>query len=162
MEDEVIIRELIGLDEILSIFPVFRQGNPHLEETSFRKRLSAMTEQGNYRCIAAYVDERMVGVSGFWIGTQLWSGKYIEADHVVVDEAVRGSGIGARLMAWIEAEGERQECSIFRAAMVLGKQRTHQFYERNGFFDDALIMVKSLSRGVTEFPEYVSKPIKQR
>jgi GNAT superfamily N-acetyltransferase len=157
LTDEVIIRELNGLDEMLAVYPLFRQSNSHLSEAAFRERLSAMHAQGNYRCIAAYIGERPVGLSGLWTGNQLWCGKYIEADHVVVDTTLRSLGIGARLMAWIEAEGERTGCSVFRIAMVLGKERTHQFYVRNGFFDDGLLMVKALSRGAEEFPEYVSR-----
>jgi len=104
-----------------------------------------------------YIDERVVGLSGFWTGTLLWCGKYVEADHVVVDNALRSRGIGGKLMAWIEAEGERIECAVIRVAMVLGRERTHQFYARNGYFDDGLLMVKALSRGAAEFPEYVSQ-----
>lgn len=157
MTDEVSIRELFGLDEILAIFPLFQQVS-HLSETIFRERLSAMLAQNNYRCIAAYVGDRMVGMSGFWTGTQLWCGKYIEADHVVVDDALRSNGVGARMMAWIEAEGERTGCAVFRIAMVLGRERTHSFYARNGFFDDGLLMVKALSHGAAAFPEYVAQP----
>jgi hypothetical protein len=104
----------------------------------------------------------MVGLSGFWTGTQLWCGNYIEADHVVVDTTLRSLGVGARLVAWIEAEGERIGCAVFRVAMVLGKERTHQFYARNGFFDDGLLMVKALSRGAAQFPEYVSPSAESR
>lgn len=157
MTDEVIVRELLGFDQILSIFSLFSQVN-HLSEVVFRQRLAAMQAQGNYRCVAAYIGERMVGASGFWTGTQLWGGKYVEADHVVVDSALRSRGIGAAMMAWIEAEAERTECAVIRIAMVLGKERTHQFYARNGYFDDGLLMVKALSRGAAEFPEYVARP----
>jgi hypothetical protein len=52
--DEVTIRELNGLDEMLTIYPVFQQGNTRLDKAVFRERLSAMLAQGNYRCIAAY------------------------------------------------------------------------------------------------------------
>ena len=99
----------------------------------------------------------MVGAAGVWTGTQLWCGRYVEADHVVVDSALRSHGIGAKLMAWVEAEAERTECAVIRIAMVLGKERTHQFYERIGYFDDGLLMVKALSRGAAAFPEYVAK-----
>lgn len=157
MTDEVIVRELVGFDQMVSIYPLFSQVN-HLSEVAFRQRLAAMQAQGNYRCIAAYIGDRMVGASGFWTGTQLWCGKYVEADHVVVDSTLRSQGIGARMMAWIEAEAERTECAVIRIAMVLGKDRTHQFYNRIGYFDDGLLMVKALSRGAAEFPEYVSGP----
>ncbi|WP_246413047.1 hypothetical protein [Rhizobium indicum] len=88
MSDEVIIRELVGLDQTMTIFPLYSQVS-RLSEAVVCQRLSAMFAQSNYRCIAAYIDERMVGASGFWTGTQLWCGKYVEADNVVVDSALR-------------------------------------------------------------------------
>ncbi|WP_260692471.1 hypothetical protein [Rhizobium laguerreae] len=84
MSDEVIIRELVGLDQTMTIFPLYSQVS-RLSEVVVCQRLAAMFAEGNYRCIAAYIDKRMVGASGFWTGTQLWCGKYIEADNVVVD-----------------------------------------------------------------------------
>lgn len=158
MTEEVTIRELKKVEEMLAAFPLFAQGSSHLEETLFQQRLAAMVGQGNYRCIGAYSGSKLGGISGFWIGTQLWCGRYIEADHVVVDRTLRSSGIGTRLMAWIEVEGERAGCNVFRVTMMLGKERTHAFYERNGFFDDGLLMVKALTRGRDEFPQYVPLP----
>ncbi len=156
MASDIEIGELFGLEEVVAIYPLFRQVNT-LDEASFRARLSAMCAQGNYRCIAAYLDGRMVGVAGFWIGTQLWCGKYVEADHVVVDVAARGMGIGARLMAWIEAEGEREACALFRIAAVISNLDARRFYARNGFFDDGILMAKALSRGAAALPEYVAR-----
>ncbi len=157
MSGDIIIRELFGMDEITTIFPLNSKVG-HLSEAVFRDRMSAMIAQGNYRCIAAYMGERMVGISGFWIGTQLWCGKYMEVDNFSVDEELRSRGIGAAMMAWMEAEAERTECAVIRLAMILGRERTHQFYRRNGYFDDGLLMVKALSRGAAEFPEYVPRP----
>ena len=155
MTTEVIIRELIGLEEILATLPLVRQSNSTYDEPTFRERIEAMLAQGGYRCIAAYHGYRMVGVSGFWTGTQLWCGRYVEADHVVVDSTMRSLGIGAQLMNWIAAEGERLECHVMRIAMILGRERTHNFYSRLDFCDDGLVMVKPLSRGEAMFPEYV-------
>jgi GNAT superfamily N-acetyltransferase len=157
LADDVVIRELVALERMMAIFPLCRQVHD-LSEAVFRQRLSDMLAQGNYRCIAAYIGERMVGASGFWTGTQLWCGKYVEADNVVVDSSALSHGIGTKMMAWIEAESERTECAILRIAMVLGKDRTRQFYTRNGFFDDGLLMAKALARGANEFPEYVFQP----
>jgi GNAT superfamily N-acetyltransferase len=157
MTGDTIIRELTGIEEIATIFPLNTQVS-HLSEATFRERLAAMIAQGNYRCIAAYIGTRMVGAAGFWSSTQLWCGPYVEADHVVVDPDMRSRGIGAALMGWIEAEAERTGAATIRIAMILGRERTHQFYRRNGYFDDGLLMVKALSRGAAEFPEYVATP----
>lgn len=157
MSGDITIRELIGIDEIATIFPLHSQVS-QLAESDMRERLAAMIAQQNYRCAAVFLDRRMVGAAGFWTGTQLWCGKYVEADHVVVDRDLRSRGIGAKLMGWIEAEAERTGCAVIRIAMVLGRERTHEFYARNGYFDDGLLMVKALSRGAAAFPEYVARP----
>ena len=151
---DIVIRELVGIKEIAAMYPLYQQTG-FLPEGLFHERLTAMIAQGNYRCVAAFLGERMVGVSGFWVGTQLWAGKWAEADHVVVDAEMRSAGIGAKLMTWIEKEAASVGCDITRISMVLGKERTHNFYNRNGYADDGLIMVKPLSAWAeAEFPEY--------
>ena len=158
-EVDIVIRELVGLEEIAAIYPLYQQTGS-LPEVLFQERLAAMIVQGNYRCIAAFIDERIVGVSGFWIGTQLWAGKWAEADHVVVDAQMRSAGIGAKLMAWIEKEAERLGCDVARISMILGMERTHKFYSRSGYADDGLLLVKPLSEWAdAEFPEYAAHKI---
>jgi GNAT superfamily N-acetyltransferase len=153
---EVTIRELSGVAEIRSIYPLYSKGSS-LSQALFEERLGVMVAQGNYRCIAAYIGDRMVGVSGFWVGMQLWTGKYCEPDHVIVDAEMRSGGIGAQLMQWIEREAERLGCDLLRVAMILGKDRTRSFYRRNGYADDGLILVKPLSAWADgEFPEYAA------
>jgi GNAT superfamily N-acetyltransferase len=157
MAASVDIRELQSLEQMFEVYHLYRQVSD-LSEDTFRLRLEAMLAQGNCRCIAAFEDDRMIGASGFWIGTQLWCGRYIEADHVVVDPTLRSQGIGSTLVAWIEAEGERSGCRVSRIAMVLGRDRTHRFYENNGYFDDGLLMVKALALGADAFPQYSGQP----
>jgi GNAT superfamily N-acetyltransferase len=154
---DIVIRELHGIDEIATIFPVYTKHNPTMPEALFCARLSAMIAQGNYRCIAAFDGDRMVGVSGFWTGTFLWCGKYIEPDHVVVDIDLRSQGIGAKLLRWIEAEGMRLGCDTAKIAMMIGRDRAQSFYHRNGYSDDSLQLVKPLSAWAdTEFPEFAA------
>ena len=158
----VIIRELSGLAEIGTVYPLYSQDGS-LSQTLFEERIGAMLAQGNYRCIAAYIGERMVGVSGFWIGVQLWTGRYCEPDHVLVEPKVRSRGIGAQLMQWIELEAERLGCDLLRVAMVLGKDRTRSFYRRHGYSDDGLLLVKPLSAWAEdEFPDYTAHKVSMR
>ena len=154
--NHIVIRELIGLDQIATIYPLYRQ-NGSASESVFRERLTTMLGQGNYRCIAAFAGDTMLAISGFWTGTSFWTGKYLEPDHVVVDAASRSRGIGATLLTWMEAEAVRLGCDIVKIAMLLGKDRTRNFYRRNGYSDDGLSLVKPLSAWAeAEFPDYAA------
>jgi hypothetical protein len=38
----------------------------------------------NYKQLAVFENEICIAVTGFWTGTKLWSGKYIEIDNFIV------------------------------------------------------------------------------
>jgi len=52
VSEKVIIRELFGLEQMMTIFPLYSEVS-HLSDDAIRVRLSAMLAQNNYRCIAA-------------------------------------------------------------------------------------------------------------
>jgi GNAT superfamily N-acetyltransferase len=141
---EVAVRELEGLVEIAATYPLMRQLNPELDEDTFRARLGRMLSEGGYRCIAAYRDGKIVGVAGFWVGTALWCGSYIEPDNVVVDRDARGHGIGAMMMNWIEREGERLRCGIVKLECYAERRRTRSFYLGVGYGELGVVMMKTL------------------
>lgn len=142
--DEIAIHELKGFNEISASFRLINQLNPELDEPTFRLRLGQMLEAGGYRCIAAYRNGAMVGVAGFWVGTALWCGSYIEPDNVVVDKDVRSGGIGGVLMGWIEAEGVRLGCGVIKLECYAERQRTRSFYRARGFEELGVVMLKAL------------------
>lgn len=151
MVNDVTVRELIGFAQMRSMFPLIRQSNPELDEPTFESRLQRMLEGGGYRCVAAYRDDLMVGVSGFWVGTALWCGTYVEPDNVVVDREQRSGGIGGQLMAWIEAEADRLGCEIMKLETYAARTRTREFYRRQGFEEPGIVMIKTLSKGAETF-----------
>lgn len=141
------LRELTGFAAIRTMFPLIRQSNPELDEATFDFRLRRMLDAGGYRVVAAWRGDAMVGVSGFWTGTALWCGTYVEPDNVVVDAGQRGSGIGGALMAWVEAEAERLGCEILKLETYAARRRTREFYRRAGYEEPGVVMIKTLSAG---------------
>ncbi len=146
MLNDISVRELVGLEELRAIFPLVHQLNPEIDEPVFLSRLQAMLDEGGYRCIAAYRDGVMIGVAGFWVGTQLWCGRFVEPDNVVVDRNQRSGGIGAMLMQWIEAEAIRLGCEMMKLEAYAERHRTRAFYQRMGFGEPGVVMVKTLPR----------------
>ena len=143
---EITIRELDGLSEMLvALFPLINQSNPDIDESTFNSRLSAMLEQGGYRCIAAERDGAVVGVAGCWIGTQIWCGRYCEPDNLVVDEALRSGGVGKAMMDWIELEAQRLGCLMLKLETYAERTRARAFYRREGYAEPGVVMIKTLA-----------------
>lgn len=148
MSDDVELRELVGLAQLRTMYPLIQQSNPEVDEATFEQRLALMLDEGGYRCVAAYRDGALVGVAGFWHGTALWCGRYVEPDNVVVDREQRSGGIGRKMMAWIEAEAERLGCELMKLEAYAARTRTREFYRREGFEEPGVVMIKMLSKGV--------------
>jgi GNAT superfamily N-acetyltransferase len=146
--DEVAVPELRGFADMALAYRLIHQLNPELHEHTFHARLNHMLEEGGYRCIAAYRNGVMVGVAGFWVGTALWCGRYVEPDNVVVDRDVRGAGVGALMMKWIENEGERLGCEVMKLECYAERQRTRSFYRGIGYGELGVVMMKSLNDAV--------------
>jgi GNAT superfamily N-acetyltransferase len=58
-------------------------------------------------------------------------GGYLEG--LVVDESVRSSGIGARLLDVVEAWARERGCTEIRVHSNVVRERAHTFYRRRGY-----------------------------
>ncbi len=125
------IRE-ISPAEMTSILPLIAGQNPSIPRDELELRLRTMLTR-EYRCIGAFLDEKLIGVAGFWTGCRLWCGRYIDADNVVVDPAYRNLGVGAKLMAWIHDEGKRINADVAVLDSYVTFTDAHRFYERLGY-----------------------------
>jgi GNAT superfamily N-acetyltransferase len=103
------------------------------EADVIRRRLQFVLASPETAVIAAVVDTRVVGWMQLSVMRQVESEPFAEIRGLVVDESVRGSGIGSLLVNhardWANANG----CSRLRVRTNVTRFDTHQFYERRGF-----------------------------
>lgn len=137
------IRELKNEGELEAIYPLIKQLNPDMTKAQFTERLHAMRAQG-YRCVAACEHNKIIALSGFWVGTRFWCGGYVDIDNIVVAEGLRSKGIGRKLVAWIEKEARRIGCEISVLDSYTTNHASHRFYHREGYKILGYHFVKSL------------------
>lgn len=125
------IRELTA-QEMQLLYPLVEQLNDDLEQEQFTIYLADMLEN-RYRCVGAWGEGKLLGAMGFWVSTRFWTGKFLEIDNVVTDEAARGRGIGAKLAKWVDEEAERLGCSRVIAAVYTRNNAAHRFYARERY-----------------------------
>jgi ribosomal protein S18 acetylase RimI-like enzyme len=61
----------------------------------------------NYKQLAVFENEICIAVTGFWTGTKLWSGKYIEIDNFIVHPEHRSKGLGKMMTDYIDVKAKR-------------------------------------------------------
>jgi GNAT superfamily N-acetyltransferase len=130
-DDRLIIRELT-LEELPLVLPLIELHNPKIPPEELRLRLESMIPH-QYHCIAAFQENRMVGVAGYWIGVRFWCGKYMDVDNVVVDPGLRSRGIGSRMMEWLHHKAAELQCQLVVLDSYVNYAEAHRFYFREGY-----------------------------
>ena len=108
--------------------------NPEMPSDLARERLhTVLADHPHYQLVGAFLGGKLVGVSGAWIATKIWCGKYLEIDNLVVDADYRSAGIGSQLIRHLEALGRELDCKILCLDSYTSNHASHRLYHRLGF-----------------------------
>lgn len=129
--------------EMLPLAPLLAQLNPVITEIYLDDLLDDMIAHG-YRMAGLWENDRCVAVSGIWVTTKLYSGKYLEMDNVVVAESHRSKGAGQLLTDKITELALHEGCQVMMLDAYLENTRAHAFYERQGFVKKGYHFLKKL------------------
>lgn len=140
---EYYIKEIETHLEMLAQFPLLQQLNPNIEYNSCIQMLHDMLAN-NYKMVGVFVGEKCVGVSGYWISTKLYSGKYLEMDNVVVDIEHRSAGIGAMLCHYLDNVAKEKNCKMMMLDAYLENESAHRFYIREGYIKRGYHFIKKI------------------
>ncbi|MBC3540709.1 GNAT family N-acetyltransferase [Rufibacter sediminis] len=137
------IREIEELAEMVRQFPLIQHLNPTMEPARYEELLRQMVPQ-QYRMVGVFDGDTCLGLSGYWMGTKLYSGKYLEVDNFVVDEQSRSKGIGKLLLDWLTAEASKHRCETMMLDAYVVNHAAHKFYLREGFVIKGFHFLKRL------------------
>lgn len=132
MHPTLTFQKLNSLEQMLPNWQLITQLNPSITEEIYRQHLPEMVAHKYYQ-VVAYEGETCVAVSGYWLLTKLYSGKYLEVDNFVVDKNHRNQGVGEQMMKWMEAEARANQCETIMLDADVENFNGHRFYYRQGF-----------------------------
>ena len=138
-----VFKELLTLEEMLIQFPLLQQLQPKLKLEEYKTMLPEMIRYG-YIQVGVFENEKCIGISGIWISTKLYSGKYLEMDNVVIDENYRSKGIGKLLCNWCIKKAKETNCKKVMLDAYLENEKAHRFYEREGFKKTGFHFIKMI------------------
>lgn len=114
------------------VYQLIVQITPSLSYETFQRQLKDMQTQG-YFIIAATQGDTIVGLSGIWIATKFYCGKYLELDNLVVDEAHRGKGIGSMLIDYAISLAQEKGCMSVTLNGTVENKIAHILYDKHNF-----------------------------
>ena len=118
--------------EMLEHLSLIQQMYPKMTADSYAERLEDMIPL-SYKQVAVFENEICIAISGYWVLTRLYCGKYIDVDNFIVDEAYRSKGVGKIMLNWMEEEGKRQGCRFSILDAYVENFNAHKFYFRHGY-----------------------------
>lgn len=135
--------ELTTIDEMMEQFPLIQQLYPDYSTEKYHDLLSAMLPN-NYKQLIVVANGITIGLAGFWIGTKLWSGKYLELDNVVVHEDFRSKGIGSIMTDYLNQKAIDEDCKMIVLDAFSTNFGAHKFYMNHGFVPKGFHFIKFL------------------
>ena len=128
----LVVRELIDKEEMLKNLPVLQDLYPSLTLSEYSSELDLMLPH-NYGQVGVFEGDICLGLSGFWIGTKLWCGKYLELDNIVVSKTQRSQGIGKLLFDFLHKKALENNCTMLSLDSYTTNFNAHKFFYKEGF-----------------------------
>lgn len=126
------IRVLKTKQEMLSNYELLLDMYPNLQLEEYDRELDDMIPN-NYSQVGVYINNECVGLTGVWVGTKLWCGKYLELDNVVISSKHRSKGIGKFLFDFMEEKAKNEGCSMLALDSYTSNFKAHKFFYNQGF-----------------------------
>lgn len=138
------LKELTTIKEMLANIEVMRFLYPTFTLEKYESYLKEMLPH-NYKQVAIFENETCVAVSGFWSGTKLWSGKYMEIDNFIVHPEHRSRGLGKMMTDYVDSLAKATGCTMIVLDAFTGNFTAHRFYYNQGYVPKGFHFLKILN-----------------
>lgn len=137
------LKELHTTEEMMAVFEIIQWLYPEISMEKYQSYVEQMIPH-NYTQLAVFEDEICVGLTGYWIGIKLWSGKYLELDNFIVHPEYRLKGIGTAMTHYLEEKAKEEQCTMMVLDAYTQNFKAHRFYYNQGFSPKGFHFVKIL------------------
>ena len=138
------LKILTTTQEMLSQIEIIKFLYPNMTIERYEGFLLDMIPK-SYKQVAVFDAEKCVGLSGFWFGTKLWTGKYIEIDNFIVHPDFRQKGIGKLISEFIDEKAKELQCTCIVLDAFTGNFPAHRFYYNQGYVPKGFHFIKTIN-----------------
>lgn len=123
---------LLAAEEMPQILPLLQLLGPDIPFELLESRLAEM-QANHYHCLGAWLGNRLVAISGFWILHKYYIGKHLEPDNFIVLPEFRDRGIGDQLLDWLERHATALGCNALELNCYAENAAGLRFWKARGF-----------------------------
>lgn len=139
----MILKELLTIDEMLLQHDIILQLYPKMSVNKYQMYLQEMIPH-NYKQLAVFENEICAGITGFWFGTKLWTGRYLEIDNFVTRPSHRKKGIAKLMTDYIADKAHNLGCTCIVLDAFTGNFDAHRFYYNQGYVPRGFHFIKTI------------------
>ena len=144
--DAVIVRPVTTQD-FNAIFILLQHLWPtkELNKQALLTIFTRCVDSSDYQYLCAEIGGTVVGFCSLEIRNSLWQEGYLGyIGELVVDESIRGQGVGTELISAAIDNAKDRGCNRIELDSAFHREEAHQFYQRMGFKNRAYIFTKEL------------------
>lgn len=138
------LQVLTTVEEMLSQIETIKFLYPNMTIERYEGFLSDMIPK-NYKQVVVFNEDQCVGLTGFWFGIKLWTGKYLEIDNFIVHPDYRKNGIGKLLTDFIDEKAKELNCTCVVLDAFTGNFVAHKFYYNQGYVPRGFHFIKTIN-----------------
>lgn len=138
------LRELSAVPDMLLHFEMIRFLYPMMAIEKYKTYLTDMLPH-NYKQLAVFENDTCVGITGFWFGTKLWTGKYLEIDNFVTHPDYRKKGIAKLMTDYLAEKASDLGCTCIVLDAFTGNFDAHRFYYNQGYAPRGFHFIKTIN-----------------
>lgn len=138
------LKELTTLEEMLEHHQVLTHLYPKLSIENYKSMLIKMLPKDYYQ-VAVFQGSTCIAICGYWLGTKIWCGDYMELDNIVVHSDFRSSGAGKLIFDYLTEKAKKINCNMMSLDSYTSNFKAHKFFYNQGYGPKGFHFVKILN-----------------
>lgn len=134
ISNQVVITELTKPEEMFQAFEVVKLMYKDMDFKAYQELIAEMIKRNDYKMVGAFLDNKMIGVCGYWIFVMLYCNRYIQISNLVVDSKYRGLGVGKKILKFCEEIGKANNCQKIVLDSYIQNKKSHSLYFREDYY----------------------------
>ena len=124
--------DMVSVHKLITELAVFENEPEAVKVTVADLEKDGFGDHPLFHCFVAEVDEKVVGIALVYPRYSTWSGPVVHLEDLIVSEAMRGKGVGSKLLEAVVRYGYQQGVKRISWEVLDWNEPAITFYENKG------------------------------